>query len=128
MKSLLVVSALIEFGAGLALVVAPSGVAWLLLGSGLDTAAGVAVGRMAGAALASLGLGCWLAPPDDPRPAIGAVAAMLLYNTAVVAVLVGASLGSGLVGVALWPAVALHAALAIWCLACLWSRRDGPRS
>jgi hypothetical protein len=51
------------------------------------------------------------------------VAAMLLYNSVAVAVLANAGTGGGLVGVLTWPAVALHAALAVWCIACLRSER-----
>jgi hypothetical protein len=48
---------------------------------------------------------------------------MSLYNIAVAAVLVYAGLGPGLSGIGLWPAVVLHAAMTIWCLACLGALR-----
>jgi hypothetical protein len=51
------------------------------------------------------------------------VAAMLLYNSVAVAVLANAGAGARLVGVLTWPAIALHAALAVWCIACLRSGR-----
>ncbi len=44
---------------------------------------------------------------------------MLMYNIPVTAVLAFAGIGLGLHGVALWPAVVLHAAMAIWCIVCL---------
>jgi hypothetical protein len=44
---------------------------------------------------------------------------MLLYDVAVVAVLAFAGIGLGLHGVALWPAVVLHAVMTVWCVACL---------
>src|SRR5262245_4529697 len=112
MKPFHILSALIEVGAGIALLVSPSAVAFVLLDSAFDTPAGLAVGRVAGAGLLSLGIGCWLARQDERNSATGMVGAMLVYNTTVVAVLACAGIGSGLVGVALWPAVVLHVVMA----------------
>ena len=126
MKHLLAASAAIEVGAGLALAVSPSAVAGLLLGASLDAPAAWAVGRLAGAALVTLGVACWLAGLDgQSRAATGLAASMLLYNLAAVAVLSAAGIGSGLGGVALWPAVVLHLAMAAWCGACLWKATRG---
>jgi hypothetical protein len=123
-KQLLIVTALAETGIGVLLLFAPPIVARLLLGTGLDGDAAGVVGRIAAAALLSLGGACWLARDDRSSPALrGLVSAMLLYNTAAIAVLVYAGAGLKLVGVLLWPAAVLHAALAVWCLACL---RSGP--
>jgi hypothetical protein len=123
-KNLLTLTAVIEIGAGLALVVWPSLSVTLLLSSPLDTPAAVALGRVAGAALLALGVACWLARRDGlSRAATGLVVAMLLYNLAVVAILASAGIGSELVGVVLWPAVVLHAAMAVWCIVCLRSKR-----
>jgi hypothetical protein len=44
---------------------------------------------------------------------------MLLYNLAAVVLLVSLRYGVGMTGMGLLPASALHAALAVWCIACL---------
>jgi hypothetical protein len=119
-KKLLIVTALLETATGLALLLSPRLVAALLLGASLDAPAALVVSRVAGAALLSLGGACWLARNAGPNQSVrGLVAAMLLYNVAAGGVL--ASAGVRLAGVFLWPAVALHAALAVWCVTCLQS-------
>jgi hypothetical protein len=124
-RHLFTVTALLESATGVALLLSPPLVAVVLLGASLDAPAALVVGRMAGAALVSLGVACWLARNDGQhRAGRGLIAALLLYNGAAVAVLANAG-GSGLVGVFIWPTVALHSALAVWCVACL---RSGPAS
>jgi len=124
-RTLLIVTALVETPIGVMLLVSPPLVARLLLGASLDPPAAFIVGRIAGAALLSLSAACWLARDDGPsRARRGLVAAMLLYNCTAAAVLAHAAAGVRLVGVLIWPAVALHAVLAVWCVASLRSRRD----
>ncbi len=111
---------MLEAGTGLGLMAVPAPLILLLAGATLDTAGGLIVARVAAAALLALGLACWLARDDGgSRAARGLVAAMLLYNVAAVSVLVYAGLGLKLSAIGLWPAVALHLALAFWCVACL---------
>lgn len=120
MKNLFTVTGTLEAATGLALLGSPSVPVLLLLGVSLDTPGAVTVGRIAGAALLALGFACWLARDDgQSRAGRGLIAAMLLYNIAAVVVLLFARLGLGLSGIGLWPAVILHAALAVWCIACL---------
>ena len=117
-KSLLSVMGALEAATGLALLVAPSVVAELLLGTEPGTPAGVTVSRVAGAALLALGVACWLAREDAMgRAARGLVTAMLLYNLAVVGVLVLGWTSLGSVGIAFWPVVLAHTGLAAWCIA-----------
>jgi hypothetical protein len=123
-RTLLIVTALVETPIGLMLLVSPALVVAFLLGVSLDAPAALIVGRIAGAALLSLGGACWLARDGPSRARRGLVAAMLLYNCAAGAVLANAAAGVGLVGVLMWPAVALHAVLAVWCVASLRSRRE----
>jgi hypothetical protein len=115
MKNLLVVTALLEAVTGVALMVSPALPVSLLVGATLDTPGGLVVARVAGAALLALGLVCWLARDDGhSRAGRAIVAAILLYNVTAAGVLVYAGLGLKLSAIGLWPAVGLHAALALW--------------
>jgi hypothetical protein len=103
----------------------PAIVVRLLFGAEISGAS-MPLGRVAGAALLALGVACWLARDDgQSRTARGLVVAMLTYNIVATTVLAFAGIGLGLHGVALWPAVVLHAAMAVWCVACL---RRGPQN
>ncbi len=119
-KTLLGVTAVVELAAGVALLAAPSRVAELLLGAGLDSPAANLVGRIAGTALFSIGLTCALVR-DRPGSGkhTGRVVGLLAYNVGVAVLLFVAAVAERLHGIALWPAVALHAALSIWCAAVL---------
>jgi hypothetical protein len=107
----LAVTAGIEAGAGLGLVALPDVVVKLLLGADISGAA-VPLGRVAGVALLALGLACWLA---RGHAASAITSPMLLYNCGVAAVL-GMAGVSGMTGVLLFPAIALHAGMAVWSL------------
>jgi hypothetical protein len=110
-------SALIELGAGLALLSFPSPAVALLLGASLEGAASATVARVGGAGLFTLGIACWLAGSDaQSRAAAGVIIAMLFYDVAAAALLAFAGFGLGLYGPGLWPAVVLHAMLALWCV------------
>ena len=124
LHTIFAVMAAVEASAGAARAIAPGTTTSLLLGTELDAPAALVVLRMAGAALFSLGIVCWNARTDGASPAgRGVLAAMLFYNAAVAALLAYAGAGVRAAGPALWPAVALHAALTVWCGVCL----RGPR-
>ena len=128
MKRFLKLTAIIETATGLGLMAVPSVVVRLLLGSPLDTSAAVMLARVAGAALLALGVACWLARDDtQSRAARGLVVAMLIYNIAATALLAFAGIGLGLHGVVLWPAVVLHAVMAIWCIMTLLRTQAAPQ-
>jgi hypothetical protein len=116
MNCLLKLTAIIEAATGLALLVVPSIVVKLLLGEEISGAA-IPLGRVAGVALLALGVACWLARGDtQSRAARGLVAAMVVYNLGATVVLGAAGIWSQPVGIALWPAVILHAAMGVWCV------------
>src|ERR1700681_2165347 len=103
-------SAPIEAATGVALIVFPQAVSSLLLGADL-AGAGIAVGQVAGVALLSLGLVCWISRQvANKTPAL---AAMLAYNLLVTAYLMYLGLGGELVGILLWPAAVIHAVLTL---------------
>jgi hypothetical protein len=115
-RKLLIVTALVETATGLMLLVSPTRVVAFLLGASLDAPPALVVTRIAGAGLLSLGCACWLARNDPQSGAARAlVAAMLLYNVGAVLILGNAGIQLRPVGVALWPAVVVHAAMTGWC-------------
>jgi hypothetical protein len=125
---LLILSAILEVGTGIALLVLPSVPLALLLGVSLPAPETLLAGRMAGAALLALGVAGWLARGDKQSPALhGLVIGFLIYDSAAAVLLGYAGLVLNLVGVALWPAVVLHTALAIWCVLVLWAKPRDAR-
>ena len=121
-KPLLSITGALEAATGLLLLAVPSVLVELLLGEALGSPVG-SRSAVTGAAVLALGVACWLARGDAAsRAAKGLVAAMLLYNLAVVALLVIAWTSQGLFGIGLWPIVLVHAAMAIWCVASLQAR------
>ena len=107
---LLSLAATIEAVTGLALIIDPQVASRLLLGADL-AGAGIAVARVAGIALLSLGLVCWMSRQDSNKTAV--LVAMLTYNLLVTTYLMYLGFGSALVGILLWPAIAIHAVLTL---------------
>ena len=121
MKLLLIVSAVIEAAVGASLLLLPYFTASSLLGVPIDTAPGIVVARIAGAALLALGIACWNARDGERNgPANGVVIAMMFYNFAAVAVLVWAGIRLELRTPLIWPTIVLHLALGVWCLLTVW--------
>ena len=103
MKRVLIFAALGEVGTGLALLIVPSLVGWLLFGEELSGVA-IPVARVTGIALIGLGIACW---PGTP------LVGMLTYSALVTLFLAYAGFAGGFTGTLLWPAVALHAILSV---------------
>lgn len=130
MKLLLILAAVIEAVAGLALLLIPTVSVSALLGIPLDTPTGLVAGRIAGAALVGLAIACWQARNGERgSPATGVVEAMSFYNFAAAMVLVYAGIRLNLRSALLWPAIVLHLGLGAWCVMTLWfTRRKISRS
>ena len=123
MKTLLSVKAAVETLAGLAFAFFSSWIFALLFGEQFNSPLGVLAGRIIGAALVTLGVAGWLARNDSrSHAAAGLIVALLLYDVAFVFILVSTYFATAMAGVALWPAVVLHSALAVCSLLCL--RKD----
>jgi len=111
MKRLLGLAAVIEAATGVALMIYPPLLSHLLLGEDVF-GAGIALGRIAGFALLSLGLACWpgIKPLDRNTPALRA---LLLYNLLATLYLAYLGIRGRPVGSLLWPAVVIHAVLSL---------------
>ena len=117
MKNLLSVTAIMEFGIGLAFLAYPSLPVNLLLGSSLNTPVESTLARVLGVALIALGIACWLSRSYwKSHFTKGLVGGMLVYNIGVSVILVYTALGLTIFGIGLWPAVVLHLAMAVWCI------------
>jgi hypothetical protein len=101
MKKVLILTALAEGMTGLALLLVPSFVGWLLFGESL-TGVGILAGRVAGIALIALSVACWPGPP-----AVG----MLIYSAVVALYFASLGFAGGMTGILLWPAAVLHLVL-----------------
>jgi hypothetical protein len=126
-KILLIITAVLEGVTGLLMIAAPSLPGESLTGSPIDTAAGLIVARIAGAALLAIGAACWLARDEGhSRAGRALITGLLVYNGGVVAVLAFAGMHSGVNGTALWPAAGLHMGLAAFCILALRPRAFTP--
>lgn len=108
-RTLSTVAAAVEVTAGCALIASPTFVVRLLIGASLSSG-GIAVGRVGGLGLLSLGLACW------PRRGVAtaqATSALLTYNLLSSLYIGYLSLFGGFFGYLLWPAFALHGLLAL---------------
>jgi hypothetical protein len=116
-RTLLLATAIIEIAVAVPLLVTPTLVAQLLLGTPLPSPASQLVARIAGAALLAIAVSCWL---ERRRPAAvpvtGLAGGLLVYNAAVCVLLAYAGLVDGFSGIGLWPACALHLAMTVCCI------------
>jgi hypothetical protein len=107
-------AAFAEVGTGGALIVVPTLVGALLLGIELSSDA-IVIGRCFGVALLGLGMACW----PGSQQSTAAFRAMLTYNALIALYLAYLGTAAHLQGLLLWPAVGLHAVVA---LALVWTQ------
>ena len=109
---------------GLACLVVPSLPSDLLFGQPPSTPLAVVLVRFVGAVLLSLTLACWFAADDPTIAAFGVVKAMLFYDVVAIGIFLYARFALELAGLLLWPAIVIHAILA---MLLIWSWRKEQR-
>jgi hypothetical protein len=111
----LTVTALLEVGTGLLLLAWPALVLALLFGWRQGAPETLVLGRVAGAAVLSIGVMSWTARHGAWTPGqLGVLVGLVIYDAVSAAVLVWAAFALGMVGVLLWPAVVYHVAFLAW--------------
>jgi hypothetical protein len=121
-KLLLLATACVEGATGLGLLSLPAVLFAVLLGLEHLTVDAIFIARIAGAALLAIGIASWMARSDPLTQAqLGLLTGILVYNVAASMLITFAGVVLKMSGVLLWPAVALHAALGVWCFSCLRS-------
>ena len=127
---LLVAMTAVQAALGVALILAPGWVHHLLTGAARTWPEMAIILRVAG--LGVLGIGAWCAlgrlsehGVRRSRP-LDLVPGLVVYNGCAAAIL-GDALLRGARAPLLWPALAVHAALLIWCLVCLALEQNARR-
>ena len=130
-RKLFTASALIEAAAGLPMVLLPALALWVLLGVREPSREALIASRIGGAAVLAITVACWIGRDDRGSSSQhGLLWALLLYNVGAFTVLAISGAMLQMAGIALWPAVGLHAVMTIWCALNLraWHTSAAPRS
>jgi len=114
-------SAIVEILTGLALLVAPTLIIGLLLGDGLG-ATGVAVARVLGIGLLSIGVAAWESQGQEIR--LAPRAGLCLYNISIAVLLAILGTTGGMHAPLLWPAAGLHGLIGAVMLWVIFPRRQ----
>jgi hypothetical protein len=119
-RKILAFASIVETLTGLALIVDPRFVVSLLVGPNTPVEE-IPMGRLPGIAILALGLACWPAG-QHAESGLPGFRGMLVYNALIALFLVYLFTVGHLGGILLWPAVVLHAAVA---LLLVWTWRGG---
>jgi hypothetical protein len=107
---LLSADAAIEGATGLAAILFPGVVIWLLFAAD-PPPIGTALARLMGICLLALSTGCWLGRREKGTSA--ALVSMLIYNILTTAYFIFLGLRGELVGILLWPAALFHLVVSV---------------
>ncbi|WP_264564892.1 hypothetical protein [Flavobacterium sp. N3904] len=114
MKTFLKLTALFEALTGLALIFVPKLVILLLFEVTLDGFGGQIAGMIAGAAILSIAIICWLM--KEVESAIFVVKTLLFYNISIVAIVLYSIINYGVKGPGIYLIVGFHTIFSIWSL------------
>ena len=114
-------SAAIEILTGIGMLVAPAFLIGLLLGDGLGPI-GIAVTRVLGIGLLSLGIAGWDSREQAQGKALGPRTGLFVYNIGATALFVFLGTIGAMNGLLLWPAAALHLVLSLLMLGAIIRR------
>jgi hypothetical protein len=112
-------SAIVEVLAGLAFLFAPTLVVGLLLGEGLNPI-GIAIARVLGIGLLSLGVAAWESPEQENR--LAPRAGLCLYNIGIAVLLAIFGTTGGMHAPLLWPVAGLHGLIGVVMLCVIFPR------
>jgi hypothetical protein len=118
-------AAVVEVGTGCVMMLTPALVVQFLLGGQIE-GVGVLLARCFGIALFAQGLACWPNRQQPVESSLPAFRSMLAYNTLIALYLAFLGTVGRAAGVLLWPAVALHLAVALL-LAWTWRARQSDQ-
>ena len=116
-------SAAIEIVTGIGMLVAPAFLIGLLLGNGLGPI-GIAVTRVLGIGLFSLGIAGWDSQEQAQGAALGPRTGLVVYNVAATAMFVYLGTTGAMNGLLLWPAAALHLVISLLMLGAIIRHRQ----
>jgi len=117
------VSAAIEILTGVTMLIVPALVIGLLLGEGLGPT-GVAVTRILGVGLLSLGIAGWNSQEQAQGAALGPQTGLLVYNIGATAIFVFLGTTGAMNGLLLWPAAGLHLVISLLMLGAIIRHRQ----
>ncbi len=106
------VSAAIEIVTGIGMLVVPAFLIGLLLGDGLGPI-GIAVTRVLGIGLLSLGIAGWDSQEQAKGTVLGPRTGLVVYNIAATAMFVYLGTTGAMNGLLLWPAAAIHLVISL---------------
>ena len=121
-QRLMAISSGFEAATGLLLLIAPSFLTRLLIGSDIEGAA-IIIAAIAGLALISLAIACW---PTSERAGLGSYAGLLVYDLLVALLLLETLATSAADGLLLWPAILIHLVLTVLIALALIGARRRP--